>query len=98
MALRIVRGAAPVHSADIAGEDQYALQTRRGENLSRSRGLDFVRAPLLLLSIFPPGILGRQFFRNQGNGRSRLRRPGLLAGNIALPGPALLDRQERAAP
>ena len=97
MALRIVRGAAPVHSADIAGEDQRALQTGRGENLSGSRGLDFVRAPLLLLSIFPPGILGRQFLRNQGNGRSRLRRPGLLAGNIALRDRALLDGQERRA-
>src|SRR2546429_6212747 len=31
----------------------------------------------LLLRIFPPGILGRQSLRHHGNGRSRLRRPGL---------------------
>src|SRR6266436_876968 len=88
--------ASAVHSADVAGEDQRALQTRRSENFPASRGLDSLRAPLFLLRVFPPRILRRQFLRNQGNRRSRLRRPGLLSRDIALRHWAFLNGEERS--
>src|SRR6266849_1871266 len=97
MALRVVRRATPVHSSDITGEDQCSLQTRRSENLSESRSLDFLGAPLLLLRIFPPGILRRQFLRNERNRRSWLRRPGLFTGNVTLRHWTFFDREKRCA-
>src|SRR6266853_6495790 len=42
VALLVVRSAAPIHTAHIAGKNERPLKTRRSENLSGSRGFDFV--------------------------------------------------------
>src|SRR5580704_18731405 len=94
MPLRIVRCAAPIYSANVTWIHQRALKTGRSIDLAEPGGLDLVRAPLPVLRVFPPGIIGRKGFWNERNRGSRLRRPGLFASDIALRHGALFDRQE----
>src|SRR6266478_2959344 len=96
MVLRIVRRASPVHTTDIAGENERALKTRRGEDSFGTSRLDLVGAPLALFRFYAPGVFRPQFFRNHGNGGLRLRRPGFFTGDIALEHRALLYGEERS--
>src|SRR6266478_9027606 len=96
MVLRIVRRASPVHTTDIAGENERALKTRRGEDSFGTSRLDLVGAPLALFRFYAPGVFRPQFFRNHGNGGLRLRRPGFFTGDIALEYRSLLYREDRS--
>ena len=96
MVLRIVRGASPVHTTDIAGENERALKTRRGEDSFGTGRLDLVGAPLALFRFYAPGVFRPQFFRNHRNGGLRLRRPGFFTGDIALEHRAFLYGEERS--
>src|SRR5438046_5747322 len=96
MVLRIVRGASPVHTTDIAGENERALKTRRGEDSFGTGGLDLVGAPLALFRHYAPSVFRPQFFRNHRNGGLRLRRPGFFTGDITFEHRAFLYGEERS--
>jgi hypothetical protein len=48
MACRVVRRAAPVHTADVTGENNDAFDAGRRENSFIAHGFDSLRAPLTL--------------------------------------------------
>ena len=95
----IVRDAAPVHAADVAGNDQRSLQRRRREESIGPQLAHRLAAPRAVLVRHAPCLVGLQ---RRARERSRRRREGLrrrrfLARDVALRHGALLDGNQRRA-
>src|SRR5580704_3509111 len=57
----IERGAAPRHASDVPGQQDGAVQTRRGEDTFRAQLAYFLLAPLFVCVSGAPYVVGGQF-------------------------------------
>ena len=87
--------AAPVHSADVSGNDQRAPQAGRGEDSFVSQRLESFQAGFALRGADAPRGIGRNVLRHKRRGRRRKRLRGRshFPRHIALRHGAFLDRK-----